>query len=325
VQDEAANNRVAPARPAPLSRFSTSTVFGSKYLVPWLAAQGPLAYNPVEPPARDYFFQYSWIVPGIFDPKVNLREHRYFGRYRKDSSKFLFDFWNSARKGRAAALQEYCEPGLFSEFKVEAPLAAYHYVRKYYNTAGSLLIQHGSYQWISREDQPRIEQGEVLLYRGIGQSSVFRCLQFEPSDLTAANRDIWRKYLGVQAEMLSDSVLSFNTIHDRVKRSETEGLRHGTWVGDTMATQAGLDIESPGFAKDLWHAAQQGYSLDPMIGVWKFGPHHVVMKTPLSNIRLTTFFAGESEVKIIDPSRLSLVEAVGCQVEYILPMEWTTK
>ena len=249
MQDEAANNRAAPVRPAPLSRFSTSTVFGSKYLVPWLAAQGPLAYNPVEPPARDYFFQYSWIVPGIFDPKVNLREHRYFGRYRKDSSKFLFDFWSNVRKGSGATLQQYCEPGLFSDIEVRTPLAAYHHVRKYYNTAGSLLIQHGSYQWISREDQPGIEQGEVLLYRGIGQSSVFRSLQFEPSDLTAANRDIWRKYLGVQAEMLSDSVLSFNTIHDRVKRSETEGLRHGTWVGDTMATQAGLDIESPGNAQ----------------------------------------------------------------------------
>ena len=148
-------------------------------------------------------------------------------------------------------------------------------------------------------------QGEVLLYRGIGQGAVFRCLQFEPDDLSAANREIWRRYLRVQAEMLSDSVLSFNTIHDRVKRSETEGLRHGTWLGDAMATQAGLDIESPGFAKDLWHAAQQAYSLDPVMGVRKFGPHHVVVKTPLSNIRLTTFFAGESEVKIIDPSRIS--------------------
>jgi hypothetical protein len=191
--------------------------------------------------------------------------------------------------------------------------------------AGSMLIQHGSYQWISRGDQPRIEQGEALLYRGIGQSTVFRYLQFEPSDLTAANREIWRKYLGVQADMLSDSALSFNTIHDRVKRSETARLRHGTWLGDTMATQAGLDIESPGFAKDLWHAAQQAYSLDPVMGVQKFGPHHVVLKTSLSNIRLTTFFAGESEVKIIDPSRLSLVEAVGCQVEFIPPAEWTTE
>jgi len=307
------------------SRFPTSTIVGSKCLVPWLAAQGPLAYCPAEPPARDYFFQYSWILPGIFDPQINLREHRYFGGCFKEDAGFLFDFWESARRGRGTTQQQYYQPGLFSDVEVKAPLAAYRHVRELYNTAGSLLIQHGSYQWISREDQPGIEQGQVLLYRGIGQSSVFRCLQFEPSDLTAANRYIWRKYLGLQAQMLSDSVLSFNTIHDRVKRSETEGLRHGTWLGDTMATQAGLDIESPGFAKDLWHAAQQGYSLDPVIGVRKFGPHHVVMKTPLSNIRLTTFFACESEVKIIDPSRLSLVEAVGCQVEFIPPMEWTTK
>jgi hypothetical protein len=49
--------------------------------------------------------------------------------------------------------------------------------------------------------------------------------------------------------MLSDSILSFNTIHDRLKRCETAGLRDGTWVGDELATQAGLDIQyqaSPG-------------------------------------------------------------------------------
>jgi hypothetical protein len=40
------------------------------------------------------------------------------------------------------------------------------------------------------------------------------------------------------------------------------------------------------------------------------------MKTSLSNIRLTTFFAGESEMRIIDPSRVSVVDAVGCQVEF---------
>jgi hypothetical protein len=164
VQDKAANNRAALATSAPLSRFSTSTVFGSKYVVPWLAAQGPLAYSPAAPPAKDYFFQYSWIVPGIFDPNTNLREHRYFGSYLKDSAKFLFDFWASARKGCGAALQQYCEPELFSDIEVKTPLAAYHHVCKYYDTAGSLLIQHGSYQWISHEDQPRIEQGQVLLF-----------------------------------------------------------------------------------------------------------------------------------------------------------------
>src|SRR5882724_7605652 len=61
------------------SRFSTSTVIDSEYLVPWLSAEGPLAYSPSKPPARDYFFQYTWILPGIFNPQVNLREHRYFG------------------------------------------------------------------------------------------------------------------------------------------------------------------------------------------------------------------------------------------------------
>src|SRR5437879_4148922 len=54
--------------------------------------------------------------------------------------------------------------------------------------------------------------------------------------------------------MLSDSILSFNTIHDRLKRCETAGLRDGTWVGYELATQAGLDIQSPGFARDLFTA-----------------------------------------------------------------------
>jgi hypothetical protein len=39
-----------------------------------------------------------------------------------------------------------------------------------------------------------------------------------------------------------------------------------------------------------------------MLGVRKFGPHHFVMKTPLSNIRLTTFFAGKSEVVGANPT-----------------------
>ena len=254
---------------ATLSRFSTSTVFGSERLVPWLAAQGPLAYTPEEPPARDYFFQYSWTLPGIFDPRINLREHRYFGSALKSSARFLFDFWGDIRRRNGAALPQYSQLGVFSDVEVKAPMAAYHHVRKLYGTAGSVLIQHGSYQWISHQDQPNIERGQVVLYRGIAESTAFRCLQFHPDELSPANREIWRKYLGVQADMLSDSVLSFNTIHDRVKRSETEGLRHGTWLGDAMATQAGLDIESAGFGNDLWRAAQQSYSLDPVIGARK--------------------------------------------------------
>jgi hypothetical protein len=117
-------------------------------------------------------------------------------------------------------------------------MAAYHHVRDYRDTPGFLLIQHGSYQWISLEDQPSIRAGEVWLYRGIGRPPRVRCLRFRPEELSPANGEIWRKYLRVQAGMLSDSILSFNTIHDRVKRCETAGLRDGTCVGDELATQA---------------------------------------------------------------------------------------
>jgi len=274
------------------SRFSSSTVIDSEYLVPWLSAEGPLAYSPTKPPARDYFFQYTWILPGIFNPQVNLREHRYFGSPVKESARFLFDFWANARRGEGSALQRYCQFGFFSDNQLRTPMAAYHHVRHYRDTPGSLLIQHGSYQWASLEDQPSVPVGEVSLYRGIGRATRFRCLRFRPEELSIANGEIWRKY-----------------------------LRDGTWVGDELATQAGLDIQSPGFAKDLWHAAQQSYSFERVMGLVKFGPHHVVVKTPLSNIRITTFFAGESEAKIVDPSRISEVQAVGCDVDFAPPME----
>ena len=145
------------------SRFSTSTVIDSEYLVPWLSAEGPLAYTPTKPPARDYFFQYTWILPGIFNPQVNLREHRYFGSPLKDSVRFLFGFWANARRGDGPTLQRYCQFGFFSDNELRTPMAAYHHVRNHRDTPGSLLIQHGSYQWVSLEDQPSIPAGEVSL------------------------------------------------------------------------------------------------------------------------------------------------------------------
>jgi hypothetical protein len=303
------------------SRFSTRTVVDSKYLVPWLAADGPLAYSPTEPPAKDYFFQYTWILPEIFDQTVNLREHRYFGSPFKDDAGFLFDFWTNVRNDGGAAIPRYCELGLLSPHVIRTPLAAYRHVRKRYKTPGFVLMQHGSYQWIAEEDQPLIESGEVVLYRGIGQADVFRQLRFRPDYLSSANREIWRKYLALQAEMLSDSTLSFNTIHDRVRRCESGGLLDGTWLADQWTVAAGLDIQLPGCAKELWESAQQSYSLDPNMGEIKFGPHYVAVRTALSNIRITTFFAGESEVKIVDPSRIHEVRPFGCDVQFIAPTE----
>ena len=42
---------------------------------------------------------------------------------------------------------------------------------------------------------------------------------------------------------------------------------------------------------------------------------------PSHNIRITTFFAGESEAKIVDRSRLSEVQAVGGEVDFARPLE----
>jgi hypothetical protein len=60
---------------------------------------------------------------------------------------------------------------------------------------------------------------------------------------------------------------------------------------------------------------------DPEIALRKFGPNYVVLRTPLDNIRITTFVANESEVKIVDPTRISSIEGHGCAVRYTAPTE----
>jgi len=46
----------------------------------------------------------------------------------------------------------------------------------------------------------------------------------------------------------------------------------------------------------------------------KFGPHRLVCRTPLTELRITTFFADEHEVRVLDPSRLELLAAIGCEM-----------
>lgn len=73
----------------------------------------------------------TWILPGIFNPLVNLREHRYFGSPLKESARILFDFWANARRGEGPALRSYCQFGFFSDNELRTPMAAYHHVRDY--------------------------------------------------------------------------------------------------------------------------------------------------------------------------------------------------
>ena len=175
------------------------------------------------------------------------------------------------------------------------------------------FIQHGSYQVVQLADQPLLPKGGVVLYQGVQESTRFSFLC--PSDLGAEKQRVWRRYVGVQVLVLSDATRSFNSIHGRTERCETGHIRDQSWMSNDLARAHGLDIDGPGFAKALRDATHQSFSLARWVADRKFGPNHVVAKTPLSNIHMTTFFAGEHEVRVIDPQQVEMLEEHGCRVE----------
>ena len=172
-------------------------------------------------------------------------------------------------------------PSLVSQAAIATPLAAYS-VRDRLGRDLFLLVQHGSYQRVPVEEQPLLDSGDVILYRGVHESDVFRFLQVDRHNLDQEKRDVWQKYIKTQEQMLSDSILSFNTIHDRTKRCETSHILDGTWISDEIAEANGLDIEGDGFAAELWQAAHQSFTLVSWMAENKFGPHFVKCRPPSS-------------------------------------------
>ena len=107
-------------------RYSTSTVSPEGTIVPWLAAQGPVAYSPEDPPNSKYFFQYGWLMPRVFGDK----RHYYFGdrsswgRECVDwSIQPLVDFWAKVRT--PAVLPIYFTTGERHADGFTAPIACY--------------------------------------------------------------------------------------------------------------------------------------------------------------------------------------------------------
>jgi hypothetical protein len=154
-------------------RFSTSTLAGEEF-VPWLASAGELAYSPHSPPERDYYFQYSWVIPGIFHAGTSVRRHFWFGGPVKDSPevRLLFAFWNRARRGEVDAL--YLSNGMAGSGAVTAPLAVYRHSGVSSRTERLVFIQHGSYLIADIKSQPYIDRGEAVLYRGVQNAEIFR-------------------------------------------------------------------------------------------------------------------------------------------------------
>jgi hypothetical protein len=301
------------------AKHSTRTVNHAGRIVPWLAAQGALAYTPENPPDRDYFFQYGWVIPGVIRPDLLRFRHYYFGACYRGKAADAFNFWAAARAGRVSRLLVRAPAVTSSE--AETPIAVYQYKERTKYQPDFILIQHGSYQFLSEKDQPMLEQGDVLLYRGIRHARAFRWLRFSPGSLPADQRSTWAAYLRAQREMLSDSVLSFNSIHDCAVRCETSHLNDHGLCSDKVARACGLEIGRDSFAKSLWGCYRQGFSLARWTGTRKFGPNFVIFKTPVANIRSTSFSAGEFEARILDPNKLELLEASGCRLVEESPSE----
>lgn len=294
----------------PRTKYSTSTLRPDGRLVSWLAASGDLAYSPEAPPPRDSFFQYGWVLPQVCRPE--LRRHLYFGACHKDQARELFAFWANARCGKVDSVAR--QAGRLAKGSLEAPIAVYRH-RTRLGEPRYLIIQHGSYQCISVEEQPELEQGFVLLHRGLGDAKTFHFPDLRRAGMDSRAQAVWSTYLRLQFDILSRSDLSFNSIHDRAKRSETCHIHDGTWMTDDLAAQRGLGIETDPGCKALWRATHQSFALARWVGENKFGPSRVVCRTALSNIRITTFFAGEHEVRIIDPARVEVITAIGCDVD----------
>jgi len=288
----------------PRPRFSTSTLAG-KESVPWLASAGELAYSPHSPPEKDYYFQYSWIIPGIFRPGPRVRRHFWFGGPFKDSPevKLLFEFWNRAKRAKVDAL--YVSNGM-AKLDVTAPLAVYRHSEVYPSTRERLIfIQHGSYLIADIESQPFIDRGEAVLYRGIQNAETFLFRRL----ITA---EVHSRLMSVHARTFADSVTSFNAAHCNVSRTETGWLNDRSFVLGDLCREAGLDPTPP-----IMSLLYSGYALEEWCAARKFGSNYVKFRTPLSNIRITTFVCNETEVKVVDPNKLEVIEAVGCRVREV--------
>jgi len=295
-----------------VSKYSTNTGSGSDTVVPWLAATGPLAYTPDNPPDRDYYFQYDRVLPHVLSRNLDLKMPRYFGAGSKHAAADVFEFWKDARSGRHVKV--HVKNGQLSPDSIATPIAVYlHRAPNYWRGISYLLIQHGSYLFVSRKSQPEMEDGIIYLYRGIQKTETFHYPRFDFTARRETDTDIWRAYWKMQSFLLSDSALSFISMHERINRCETGGLNSSSNVNLEAATSARFNCYDGGLGHVLWKTHHQCFSLERFIAERKFGPNFAVLKTPLTNVRITTFFAGEAEAKVVDPAQARFVEVVGCE------------
>jgi hypothetical protein len=286
-------------------KYSTSTIKPDGTIVPWLAADGPLAYTSENPPESNYLFQYSWLMPRVYKDK----RHYYFGKLSSLSRREMgwgirpfVDFWSKARTG--AVERVYASAGERNGNGLTAPIACYRYCTGWDNCNTYMLIQHGSYLPIEVTEQPLIKDGQLVLYRGLGKKRTFSWRSWN-AHLSLKQNSILQRYFDVHYRAFCDSEISFQIAHVWVRRAETHFIQWKmSWFD--IADEIGFDTEGGGLARWLTDTYRQSFTLLQQMAARKFGPKFVRCTTPISNVRITSFFAGESEVNVIDPRKVEI-------------------
>jgi hypothetical protein len=288
-----------------IKKYYTSTVRSDGAIVPWLASEGPLAYSPENPPESKYLFQYGWLMPKVY----NDRRHYYFGKWTSLSRQYgdldvqlLMDFW---AKARANAIERvYVKTGERNANGFTAPIACYRFHKDWNNRDTYVLMQHGSYLTIDVAEQPFIINGRLVLYRGLGKKRRYSWRSWN-SNLSPKQNSVLQCYFDVHHKAFSDSEISFQIAHVWVRRTETGFLQWKmSWFD--LAEEVGFDPGNKLLGRWLTLSYLQSFTLLKRTAAWKFGPNYVRCTTPLNNVRITSFFAGESEVNIIDPRKVEI-------------------
>ena len=167
-----------------------------------------------------------------------------------------------------------------------------------------MLLQHGSYLPIEVSEQPLIKDGRLVLYRGLGKKRTFSWRSWD-ANLSVRQNSILQRYFDVHCRAFSDSEVSFQIAHVWVRRAETHFIQWKmSWFD--IADEIGFDTEGGALARWLTGTYRQSFTLLQQLAAWKFGPRYVRCTTPISNVRITSFFAGESEVNVIDPRKVEI-------------------
>ena len=168
------------------------------------------------------------------------------------------------------------------------------------------MIQHGSYLIADIESQPYIDRGEAVLYRGVQNAEIFLLRRLTTADIRCAVDEAFTPEAWRTPSPHSTPCIAM------YRGPKRDGSMTGALCSATSAWRQASQPEPP-----IMSLLYSGYALEEWCAAGKFGPNYVKFRTPLSNIRITTFVCNETEVKIIDPNKLEVIEAVGCRIREV--------